>query len=136
MLVSLHSDVDSVGTGTVVDVGAAIDSLTRGVGVRVRVTSTTRSLRLGESVRGSVALVTTPNAITVPLAALVPTGEAFRVFVVDSSDVVHVREVTVSGKDATRAHISAGLAAGERVVTSGAYGMDEGARLAPVRPSR
>lgn len=136
MPVSLHSDGDTVGTGTVVDVGAAIDSLTRGVAVRVRVAATSRRLRLGETISGSITLATTPNAITVPLAALVPTGEAFQVFVVDSAGVVHAREVTVSGKDAARAHISAGLAAGERVVTTGAYGMDEGATIAPARPPR
>jgi RND family efflux transporter MFP subunit len=136
MIVSLRSDRDSVGSGAVVEVGGTVDSLTRCVGVRVRVASTTRTLRLGETINGSITVATSPNAITVPLAALVPTGESFRVFVVDSSGIVHAREVTVGGTDETRAHITAGLTAGERVVTTGAYGMDEGARLAPARTPR
>ena len=130
MPVSLRTDTDSLGRGSVAAVGGAIDSLSRGIGVRVHVTGSTRGLRLGETLSGRVMVGITVNAITVPIAALVPAGEGFRVFVVDSFGVAHVREVTVAGKDELRAHITAGLAAGERVVTKGAYGMDEGARIA------
>src|SRR5204863_356557 len=71
-------------------------------------------------------------AVTVPVAALVPAagGEGFQVFVVDSSDVVHVRPVTVGGRSEGVAEIVAGLAAGEVVVTNGAYGVADGARIA------
>ena len=131
MTVVMRAGGDSVGHGTVIEVGGAVDSLTRGVGVRVRVAATTRTLRLGETLHGSITAATDPHAITVPIAALVPAGESFRVFVVDSLGVVHARPVTVAGRDASRAHIIAGLTAGERIVTVGAYGMDEGARLSP-----
>ena len=131
MLVSFRAGPDTVGTGTVAEVGGTVDSLSRGVTVRVRVGSTTRALRLGETIGGRVVLGVETNSIVVPIAALVPTGEGFRVFVVDSASVAHARPVTVAGKDDSRAHITAGLAVGERVVTSGAYAMDEGAKVAP-----
>ena len=73
-----------------------------------------------------------PRAVTVPVAALVPAagGEGFQVFVVDSEQVAHVRPVTVGGRSETVAEIASGLRAGEVVVTSGAYGIADGARIA------
>jgi len=73
-----------------------------------------------------------PRAVTVPVAALVPAagGEGFQVFVVDSEQVAHVRPVTVGGRSEVVAEIVAGLAAGEVVVTNGAYGIADGARVA------
>ncbi|MEO5798517.1 MAG: efflux RND transporter periplasmic adaptor subunit [Gemmatimonadales bacterium] len=131
MRVTLRDGADSVGEGVVADVGAAVDSVTRSVAVRIHVGPTARRLRLGETVSGRVALPSDPKAITVPITALVPAGEGFQVFVVDSAGIAHARPVTVAGKDEVRAHLTAGVAAGERIVTAGAYGMDEGAKVVP-----
>ncbi|MES2125516.1 MAG: efflux RND transporter periplasmic adaptor subunit [Gemmatimonadota bacterium] len=133
--VTLESGSDTLGTGKVVDVGSAVDSLTRGVVVRVKVVNTVRPLRIGESIAGRILLPSTPDAIVVPVAALVPAQEGFQVFVVDSAGIAHARGVTVGGKNSLTAHITSGLAAGDRVVTQGAYGMDEGAKVvAPGTP--
>ncbi|MEP6590220.1 MAG: efflux RND transporter periplasmic adaptor subunit [Gemmatimonadota bacterium] len=133
--VTLHAGADSLGVGHVVDVGSAVDSLSRGVMVRVQVEHSVRPLRLGESLSAHLLLATAPNAIVVPIAALVPAAEGFQVFVVDSANVAHPRAVTIGGKDAVHAHVISGLAAGERIVTQGAYGMDEGAKVvAPGAP--
>ena len=82
---------------------------------------------------GRLVTAVEPHAVTVPVAALVPApgGEGFQVFVVDSGGVAHSRAVTVGGRTEAAAEITSGLATGEVVVTSGAYGIADGARIVP-----
>ncbi len=122
---------EPLGPGAVTGVAAAVDSLTRAVAVRVRLRRPERPLRIGESVFGRLVTAVEPHAVTVPVAALVPAagGEGFQVFVVDSERVAHVRPVTVGGRSETVAEIAFGLQAGEVVVTNGAYGVADGAKI-------
>jgi RND family efflux transporter MFP subunit len=123
-----------LGGGTVSDIAGTVDTSTRTVQVRVAATPT-RPLRIGETVFGQVDARTIPNAITVPIAALVPDGSDYKVFVVDSNSVAHARPVTVGGRTPAMAQITSGLAAGERVVTYGAYGVQDSARVVPMPPA-
>jgi RND family efflux transporter MFP subunit len=120
---------EALGIGSVVDLSATVDSATRSVGVRVRAPATRRPLRLGETIFGQIEIATRPMAITVPVAALVPAGDSFRVFVVDTASIAHARPVTIGTRTATSAEITSGLSAGERVVTDGAYGLEDGVRV-------
>ena len=124
---------DTLGRGSVADVGGIVDSATRSVSVRVLV-STRRPLRIGETVSGDVTLTSYPAATVVPIEALVPDGEHFKVFVVDSALVAHEREVVVDGRTQGVARIVSGVVAGERVVTAGAYGVEDGAKVSPAKP--
>ncbi|HVH68940.1 MAG TPA: efflux RND transporter periplasmic adaptor subunit [Gemmatimonadales bacterium] len=129
-----------LGSGTVTGVAAAVDSLSRAVAVRARLSHPVRPPRVGESLAGRIVTAVQRRAVTVPIAALVPAAEgAFQVFVVDSAGVAHARPVTVGGRSETVAEIASGLSAGERVVTSGAYSVADGARIvgaASPAPSR
>jgi len=118
-----------VGQGPVTAVGAAVDSSSRAVAVRARIGRPTRPLRIGESVFGRVVTAVHARAVTVPMAALVPSGDGFQVFVVDSGGIAHVRVVTVGARSESLAEILAGLTAGETVVTTGAYGIEDGTRI-------
>ncbi|HEX2779239.1 MAG TPA: efflux RND transporter periplasmic adaptor subunit [Gemmatimonadaceae bacterium] len=120
---------EPLGDGVVADVGGTVDSVTRAVTVRVRVTSARRTLRIGETVLGQVTTATHANAVVVPLEALVPEGDGFKVFVVDGASVAHARPVTVAARNEHVAEIGEGLKAGERVVTYGAYGLEDGAKV-------
>ena len=120
---------ESLGHGTVVDVGGAVDSATRSVAVRVRVTTVQRVLRIGETVFGEIATSVRADAIVVPVDALVPEGDGFKVFVVDAQNVAHERPVTVGARTSRLAEITAGLRAGEKVVTYGAYGVEDSAKV-------
>jgi multidrug efflux pump subunit AcrA (membrane-fusion protein) len=51
------------------------------------------------------------------------------VFVVDAKNMVHSTEVTVGSRDESRAEIKGGLSAGSRIVTYGAYGLEDGATV-------
>jgi RND family efflux transporter MFP subunit len=125
---------DPLGSATVIDVGGVVDTSSRGVTVRAQAPGASRQLRIGETVFGEIAAVVKPNAVVVPLEALVPDGEAFKVFVVDAAGMARARAVTVGGRTDKLAEISAGLKAGERVVTYGAYGIEDSAKVTSVTP--
>src|SRR2546430_2305648 len=110
---------EALGRGVVTAVAVAVDTASRAVPVHARVERVARPLRIGESVVGTIVTAVTPRAVTVPVAALVPTagGESFQVFVVDSEQIAHVRSVTVAGRSETVAEITFRLHAGEVVVT-------------------
>jgi RND family efflux transporter MFP subunit len=125
---------EPLGRSVVTGVAAAVDSATRAVAVRARLSRPARPLRIGESVFGRIVADVHPHAVTVPVEALVPAGETFQVFVVDSGGVAHARPVVVGGRSESLAEIVSGLAPGETVVTTGAYGMEDGVRVGRTPP--
>lgn len=124
---------EPLGIGTVADVGGTVDTASRSVNVRVQAPTTRRPLRISETIYGQIAVAVHPDAITVPLEALVPDGEDFKVFVVDASGTAHERKVSVGGRTDKVAEITRGLASGERVVTYGAYGISDSSKVAPMK---
>jgi RND family efflux transporter MFP subunit len=122
---------ETLGIGDVADIGTLVDSTTRAVSVRVQIPTSRRPLRIGETVSGSVIVATKPAAIVVPPEALVPEGDAFHVFVVDANNIAHEREVTVGSRTPRAVEIIEGLTVGERVVTLGAYGLQDSVKIAP-----
>jgi len=100
----------------------------------VQAPTTRRPLRIGEMVYGAIGIGTRPEAIVIPSEALVPNGGAFQVFVVDANGTAHARDVTVGGRSSAGVEITAGLKAGERIVTSGAYGVQDSAKVKPLAP--
>jgi RND family efflux transporter MFP subunit len=125
---------EAVGQGSVTAVGAAVDSSSRAVAVRARIGRPARPLRIGESLFGRIVTAVHAGAVTVPVAALVPSGDGFQVFVVDSGGIAHVRAVTVGARSESLAEILTGLAAGETVVTTGAYGIEDGTKIVRTAP--
>jgi hypothetical protein len=80
-------------------------------------------------VSAEVTIAEYPRALTVPVAALVPDGEQYSVFVVDSAGIAHARAVKLGGRTTAVARVTEGLSAGERVVTEGAFGVSEGSHI-------
>lgn len=124
---------EPLGVGTVSDISGTVDTATRSVAVRVQVPTTRRPLRIGETVYGAIAVGTVPNAIVVPAEAVVPDEQQFKVFVVDEKGIAHARDVTIGGRANGQDEITSGLKAGERIVTYGAYGMQDSAKVAPLK---
>lgn len=119
------------GSGMVTAVGGTVDSATRAIAVRAQVERSSWPLHIGETIAVRIAVATHPRAIVVPIEALVPDGESFKVFVVDASGIAHARPVDVGGRSDALAEITRGLSAGERIVTYGAYGMDDSVKVVP-----
>jgi RND family efflux transporter MFP subunit len=129
------ADGEPLGVGHVADVGGTVDTASRSVSVRVQAPTTRRPLRIAETVFGDIEVAVHPNAIVVPIEALVPDGEEMKVFVVDAAGVAHERKVAIGGRTEKVAEVTGGLAAGERVVTYGAYGLTDSAKVAPMQPA-
>ena len=125
----------ALGTATVVSVAVALDSASHAVPVRARVArNAARALRIGESVFGRIVTAVHADAVTVPVEALVPQGDEYEVFVVDSAGIAHARPVKIGARSEHRAEILDGLIAGERVVTTGAYGMTDSTKIGATQP--
>lgn len=122
-------DAEALGTATVADVGGTIDSAARAVMVRAPITHPARQLRIGETVFARIVLAAHANAVTVPTEALVPDSEGLKVFVLDSARVAHATPVRVGVRDGAIAEITSGLRGGETVVTYGAYGVTDSAKV-------
>jgi len=127
-----NSAGEPLGVASVVDVGGVVDTISRGVTLRAQAPTTRRPLRIGETVFGEIVALVRGDAIVIPVEALVPEGEGFKVFVVDAAGTARARDVEVGGRTDKLAEITAGLTAGERVVTYGAYGIEDSARVVPM----
>ena len=126
---------EPLGIGSVVDISGTVDTATRSVAVRVRAPTTRRPLRIGETVFGQIETGTRPAAIVIPADALVPEGDGFKVFVVDAQSIAHEREVKIGARSAAGVEILDGLEPGERIVTYGAYGVQDSSRIASPAPA-
>jgi RND family efflux transporter MFP subunit len=137
--VRLTSGPDSaavlVGRGEVRGVSAAVDSTTGSVEVRASITAPARALRVGESVGGEITVAEHPRAVVIPAAAVVPADEGVQVFVVDANGIAHATPVTVGARAGDRVEVTSGLRGGERVVTGGAYGVTDSARIVRQAPA-
>lgn len=120
---------EPLGVGTVVDVGGTVDTASRGVTIRAQAPATRRPLRIGETVFGEIITAVRARAIVIPSEALVPEGEEFKVFVVDAAGTAHARKVTIGGRSDKLVEITSGLSEGERIVTYGAYGVEDSAKV-------
>lgn len=118
----------AIGHGTVATVAAAIDSATRSVPVRVRVASTLRPLRLGETVSGKIAAASSVNAVSIPSDALVPDSTGFKVYVVRGG-IAFATPVEIGSRGDSLVQITKGLSAGQTVVTLGAYGLEDSSKV-------
>jgi len=120
---------EPLGVGHIIDVGGTVDSATRSVSVRALAPPTARPLRIGETIFGQISTSVHPHAIVIPVAALVPDGEGYKVFVVTPGNIARERKVTVGRRSEANAEILSGLAQGEQVVTEGAYGLEDSVKV-------
>jgi membrane fusion protein, multidrug efflux system len=117
-----------VARGAVIAIGAAVDSATRAVPVRVHVASSTRPLRLGETLTGKIAVTGSKSAMSVPSDALVPDSAGFKVYVVKRG-VAYATPVEIGTRGDSLVQITRGLAVGQTVVTTGAYGLEDSSKV-------
>ena len=116
------------GTGRLVVLGTAVDAKTRTVPLVYEVPNPDGHLRVGMALTVYVETAHVAEALAVPLSALVEEDGRAVAFVQVSGETFHKRELTLGIQDGAFVQVLAGLAAGERVVTKGAYAI----RLASV----
>jgi RND family efflux transporter MFP subunit len=117
---------EAVAEGRIREVSPQADPVTRLFRIRVGLTDPPVSFRLGVSVTGQLA----PDAaseVAIPAAALSLADDTAHVFVLDpATGTVAKRLVQLTRRDALRAFVATGLAAGEIVVTAGVNSLADG----------
>jgi RND family efflux transporter MFP subunit len=115
-------------TGKVLTRPAAVDPAGVSADVRIAFTAPTR-LAVGTPVRTEIVAEQRPNAIAIPVEAILSEDEeTFVMVAVDGK--AQKRKVTVGLKTAKQAEITAGLKAGDQVVVKGQQGLPDGAAIA------
>jgi RND family efflux transporter MFP subunit len=120
--------LDGERTGRLVALGATIDAKTRTVPLVYEVPNREGHLRIGMALTVYVETAQVAEALAVPVSALVEEDGRVVAFVQVSGETFQKRDLTLGIQDGGFVQVLAGLVAGERVVTRGAYAI----RLASV----
>jgi multidrug efflux pump subunit AcrA (membrane-fusion protein) len=120
--------------GGVVNVAPSVDPQTNTVAVRVRLPNPSGELKAGLYANARLAVEIHTGALVVPESALVVAGDETFVFVTSDGEKVSRRKVSVGIRDEGLAEITDGLKESERVVTTGAFGLGDGARVKIAEP--
>ena len=112
-------------------IAPAVDSSSNAGGVVVRIARPGLGLRPGAGATATVLLGRRNDALIVPDSALVLVGDSMSVFVIADDSVVQGHPVAVGVRAAGRAEVRGDLKPGDRVVTTGAYGLSDGMRVVP-----
>lgn len=114
--------------GEVFSVNPAISPGGRAIEARIRLRpKTTQTLQHGEQVTTWIATAEAPNAVVVPLNAIVRRNQQPYVFVVNQSGTVEQRPVELGITGISQQAIAKGVNAGEAVVIQGQNQLVEGA---------
>jgi multidrug efflux pump subunit AcrA (membrane-fusion protein) len=133
-IVSADSSVEVDGKVTVVS--PAVEPQSTTVEVWVQAANPGERLRPGGAVRVTIMAGAVPDAVVVPLEALLPAqagGSA--VIVVGADSIAHEHKVETGVRGSDKIQILTGVAAGERVVTVGGVGMKDGAKVRVAKAS-
>lgn len=113
-------------------ISPALDPGSTTVEVWLKLANADGRLKAGTAVHSRIQGRTVPNAIQVPVSALLPTQSGSNtVMVVGPDDVAHLRPVTVGIRTSEKAQIVSGLSPQDNVITEGSYGLDDGTKVAP-----
>ena len=128
----LPADAKDSGTGgRITVINRAVDPSRRTVEIWCEIAHPPLSLRAGVFGNVRIRTGTIPRAVIVPAAA-VQFAEGTRngvLFVVDPRHIAHKREVETGIAFEDKVQIVKGVAAGEQVITEGAYSLPDGAQV-------
>lgn len=120
--------------GTLLSIDNQIDATTGTIKIKARFDNQDDKLFPNQFVNARLKVNTLQDAIVIPTAALQMGNEGHFVWVVNSDNKVSKKSVTAGLQDSRQVVITAGLSAGERVVTDGLDRLTEGAQVEVVAP--
>lgn len=116
--------------GKVTVVSPAVDPNSTTVEVWVEAGNPGERLKPGATVRVEIHAETIKDAVLVPVAALLPSAEGgLQVLVAGADSKAHEKKVEVGIREADRAQILKGVEPGEKVITVGGVGLEDGAKI-------
>ncbi|HUX43506.1 MAG TPA: efflux RND transporter periplasmic adaptor subunit [Terracidiphilus sp.] len=111
-------------------ISPALDPGSTTVEVWLRIDNRTGALKVGTPVKVSITAGTVANASKIPTSAILTAQDGSKsVMVIGADSLAHRKPVTLGIEDNNEVQILGGLSPGDMVITSGAYGMDEGTRV-------
>lgn len=127
--ISLPDDPMDV-SGKVTVVSPALDPNSTTAEVWIEAANPENRLHPGASSKVNIVTAVMTDAVTVPATALLSSAESKTVvLVVDSDSVVREREVSVGVREGEKVQITDGIEPGERVVTAGGLGLEDGTKV-------
>ncbi len=112
-------------------VAPGVDSATDAGTVVIRVPNLAGALHPGAAAAGRIRLDVQRGVLVVPDSAIVLAGDSAAVFVVGPDSIAHQRTVKRGAGENGRTAIRGSIRAGDRVVTSGAFGLQDGMHVVP-----
>jgi len=122
--------------GWIAALAPGIDSATGAGEVVLRVPNRDGTLHAGAGAVGRVRLGVRRNALVVPDSAIVLQGDSAAVFTVGPDSVAHVHTVVGGARQGGRIEIQGDVKPGDQVVTTGAFGLADGMKVAPIKGAR
>lgn len=124
--------------GKITAVNQAVDPARRTIEVWCEIPNEGRELKAGLFGTVKIEIGTAHQAVVLPSSAVEfqEGTEAAKVYLVDSQDVAHVREVKAVPLDDKRVRVLSGLSPGETVITVGEYGLPDGTEVNPAGAAR
>jgi HlyD family secretion protein len=111
-------------------VSPALDPGSTTVEVWLRIENESGALKVGTPVKVSITGRTVAQALKMPLSAILTAQDGTKsAMVVGTDGAAHRKQVTVGLQDGNDVQVVNGLASGDMVITSGAYGLDDGAKV-------
>lgn len=128
--------IDDPVAGKVTLISPALDPGSTTVEVWVQVANPDGRLKPGTPVHLSIASKAVPNALVVPTDSVVTTASGQKaVMAIGTDGVAHAKQVSTGVEDDGLIQILSGVSAGDKVVTKGAYALDDGTKIKIVTAS-
>ncbi len=126
--------VDAIGrsyTGKIVRFTRDVNFETRTMEAEVDIDNKDLTIAPGMYANAALPLVQASQIVTIPIEALVLNDQQETVYVLDTSNRIQIRNVTVGLEGQKLAGIASGLSAGDRVLTGGQEKYQEGETVQP-----
>ena len=125
-----QTDAQLQTAGKVTIVSPAVDPNSTTVEVWVEAGNSGERLKPGATVRVDIHAERIKDAVVIPAGALLPSAEGgVQVLVVGSDSKVHEKKIEVGVREPDKVQILKGLSVGEKVVTVGGVGLEDGAKV-------
>ena len=111
-------------------ISPALDPGSTTVEVWLNVDNRAGKLKVGTPVRVSITGVTVEKALKVPASSILTAQDGAKsVMVVGADSAAHRKPITLGIQDSEDVQILSGVTANDMVITTGAYGLDEGTKV-------
>lgn len=124
-----RTNKQKIGTGSLLSLDNQIDATTGTIKLKARFNNEDDALFPNQFVNARMLVDTQQNAVVIPTAALQMGNEGNFVWVLNADNKVSKHLVTTGIQDSQKVVISAGLSAGDRIVTDGIDRLTEGAKV-------